>query len=437
MKSSSVPASAPVPRPVGRPAARRLVAWSAAAAVAGSAWLVDPFAEASFDAPKRDVVLVAAALGALGLAWDTSVPDWRRWSRGARVIAASLALLVAWLLVATIASPHADVAWPALRRSALFLLLIPIGASRVFDGRGGRVLFGVFALACVSNALISLLQFAGLELPFEVAQIGGRFKTGALLGNEGYVSLACALLGAAGAAIAACASRRRERVLGIAVLAVAIGAIAANRQATSAAALLFAAAVVVAVRCRAQRIVAILFATLALVAVSAVVPPLRAATWERVPLGVEGYQRLTTYRLGAWVAALDMVAAKPWTGYGPGTFGAEQQVHRFDVEVATRARFVHPLGATFVYAHEDYLQLAAEAGCPALLFALVGIAAMLRGLLRLARGPADTERAVLLGLLVTGVVAALAWFPMQIPLTAAVLLLAAGRAWRLIAEGAP
>lgn len=404
-------------------------------AVAGAAWLVDPFAEAAFDAPKRGVVLVAAVLAALGLARDARLPDWQGWSRGARVIAASLALLVLWLLLATIVSPQAELAWPALRRCLLFLLLIPIGASRVFDGREGRVLFGVFVLACVSNALISLAQFAGLGLPFAVAQIGGRFETGALLGNEGYVALACALLGAAAGALVACATRPRTRVLGIGLLVVAIATIAANRQATSAAALLVAAAVVVAVRCGATRVATIVLAAIALVAISAAVPTLRAASWQRLPLAVDDYQRLTTYRLGAWVAALDMAATRPWTGYGPGTFGAEQQTHRFAVEIATRTRYVQPYGATFVQAHEDYLQLAAEAGWPALTCALVALVTMLRGLLRLARAPADIERAVLLGLLVTGAVAALAWFPLQIPLTASVLLLAAGRAWRLIADG--
>ena len=435
MKPSSVrPAPAAATSAAGA-LARRLVAAGAALAVAGSAWLVDPFAQAAFDAPKRGIVLVAAVLAALGLARDARAPDWRHWSRGARVIAASLVLLVLWLLLATAVSPQPELAWPALRRTLLFLLLVPVGASRVFDGRTGRRLLGVFALACASNAMISLAQFAGLGLPFDVAQVGGRFGTGALLGNEGYVALACALLGAAAVALIAGATRPRTRALGGGLLLLAIATITANRQATAAAALLVAATVVVAVRCRATRIAAALLAAIALVATSAAVPTLRAASWQRLPLTVDDYQRLTTYRLGAWVAALDMAATRPWTGYGPGTFGAGQQTHRFAVEIATRTRYVQPYGATFVQAHEDYLQLAAEAGWPALACALAALAAMLRGLLRLPRAPADIERAVLLGLLVTGAVAALAWFPLQIPLTASVLLLAAGRAWRLLADG--
>lgn len=433
MKRSSAKRPPPVDEKHGVPLAHRFVWWGAAAALLGSAWLVDPFAEAAYDAPKRSCVLFGAALAALGLAWSGAFPDWRRWSRSACVIAACLASLVAWLLLATLVSPHAELAWPALRRGLLFLLLIPIGGSATFDGRGGRTLFVVFVIAVGSNALISLLQAVGLELPFDVAQIGGRFRTGALLGNEGYVALASALLGAAGVAIALGSTARRARWLGAALVAVAIAAIAANRQATSAVALLVAAVIIIAIRCNARRIAALVFGAVALVAVSAVVPPLRAATWAQAPVGVEAYQRLTTWRLGAWVAALDMAASKPWTGYGPGTFGAEQQTHRFARELALRERFVQPLGASFVYAHEDYLQLAAEAGWPALLLTLAALSLTMGALMRPLRTPMDVERGVLLAILSTGAIASLAWFPMQIPLTAAALLLATGRAWRLIA----
>jgi O-antigen ligase len=98
-----------------------------------------------------------------------------------------------------------------------------------------------------------------------------------------------------------------------------------------------------------------------------------------------------------------------------------------------RERFPQPEGKTFAHAHNDYLELAAEAGLPALLAALAGVAAVLYGLaLRLWRRH-DVEAAVLFALLVAGSVAALAWFPLHIPLLAMILLLALGRAWRRVA----
>src|SRR6185369_12122827 len=35
------------------------------------------------------------------------------------------------------------------------------------------------------------------------------------------------------------------------------------------------------------------------------------------------WDRLVTYRLGAWTAAREMIRDRPWTGFGPGTYGAE------------------------------------------------------------------------------------------------------------------
>ena len=327
-------------------------------------------------------------------------------------------------------------AWTSLRRAALIALCIPIGASRALDTTGGRRLFVLFVCSCGANAAISLLQTFGLQLPLHVVQLGGRFATGALLGNEGYVALASSILGAACAAIVASDVPRRYRIGALGVCAICILVIVFNRQATSAFAFVAALAMIAAVRWRMRWIAAGLACLIAIAAGTALIAPLRALTWSALPVdGVEGYQRLTTYRLGAWVAAIDMAEARPLTGYGLGTFAAEQQPHRLQAELNLRERFVQPTGATFVYAHEEYLQLAAEAGIPALLFFLSALGALLFGLVWLPRSPLDAERAVLLAVLTTGAVAAIAWFPLQIPFTAAVLLFAAGRAWRVVAEG--
>jgi len=111
-------------------------------------------------------------LGALGLAWDAAVPDWRRWSRGARTIAASLVLLVAWLLVATIIrilrfprALWADLIDPRL----VFSFFTIVAASDVFGlgltlrGFGtGAVALWLFALAlwiCLSYLSFGVLTF--------------------------------------------------------------------------------------------------------------------------------------------------------------------------------------------------------------------------------------------------------------------------------------
>jgi hypothetical protein len=57
--------------------------------------------------------------------------------------------------------------------------------------------------------------------------------------------------------------------------------------------------------------------------------------------------------------------------------------------------------------------------------------------LRRMEGPRRVEAVVIAAILVAGATAALTWFPMQRPITAVPLLLAAGRGWRLAAGEVP
>ena len=63
---------------------------------------------------------------------------------------------------------------------------------------------------------------------------------------------------------------------------------------------------------------------------------------------------------------------------------------------------------------------------------MTALGVLIFGLLQRARSPGRAEPLAVLGILVAGAVAALAWFPLQMPLTAVVLLLACGRGWRLL-----
>ena len=251
------------------------------------------------------------------------------------------------------------------------------------------------------------------------------------------MALAAALLAAICAAIAAGDLRLRYRLGTAGVAAAAVTTVAINHQATSAIALCAALVAIVAMRWRLRWLAALCLILVGLAATTLLLPALRDLTWASLG-GVDFYQRLTTYRLGAWVAALHMIATHPFSGYGLGSFAMEQQVHRLAAEIFLQQRFVQPTGSSFIYAHDDYLQLAAEAGIPALFLVIIAIAAILFGLARIGRAAADIERLVLLAVLTCGAVAALAWFPLQIPFIAIALLLALGRAWRIVAdEGAP
>ncbi len=148
------------------------------------------------------------------------------------------------------------------------------------------------------------------------------------------------------------------------------------------------------------------------------------------------WDRLTTYRTGAWAAALEMARERPLTGWGPGTYATEFVPHRLKAEIRTRRRYVNPLlTSSYSEAHCDYLQAFAETGIPGGLAAIVAFGALATALARrIATLPAlRPEGAILLGILAAGAAAALTWFPLQRPISAAPLLLAAGRSWRLAA----
>lgn len=417
------------PANVTLPSRQQTIAWwVVAGALCGAAWAVDPFADAAFDAPKRLCVLAGGVFAAIALLWRAPAIEWRKWSGEAKWIAAAAAFGALCVLLSAFASPHPELARPGLRRFLTMALFVILGASHLLDGAAGRRMFAVFLTACVTNALLSLAQSIGMDF-LPIAKVGGRFATGALLGNEGYVAIACAMMAAASTACAVNVSSRAMRA-GFALIAVfGLGIIVLNQQKSAMAGFTIALVVVVAVRWRVRWLLVGLAGLLALGTLSVLVPPVREATWGALPLS--SYQRLTTYRLGAWIAAGDMAKERPLSGYGPGAFAAEAQTHRLAAEMRIRERLNPPTEASFVYAHQDYLQFGAESGVPALLLVL-GALVMLFA--KLASQPVPTlEQQVLLAIGSTGMIVALSWFPMHIPFTACVLLLSAGRAWRLVA----
>lgn len=402
-------------------------------ALLGTAWVFDPMADAAFDAPKRLVAMFAAAAATAGLVFTLSAPRTGAWSRNATVIALLASMSCVGIVIATALS-SAPNSWATTRAIAVFGLYLLIGAAPVFSAARVKVM-RIAALVVALNALISLLQFCGVAFPIPIAQLGGRFATGALLGNEGYVALACALTAAAILPILLQAGFSKKRIPVLALFLLCVTVIAINRQLTSALALAVAAIVVVAVRLRMQSAVWWGAGLLLCLLISALVPTLREATWERLPLDAQAYQERSTYRLGAWAAALEMVHASPITGHGPGSYALRSQEFRQQAELKMRVRLAPPPTANaFVIAHQEYLQLAAEAGIATCLLAVGALVLLIGGLLSLTRNSDHLEASILLGVISAGAIAALAWFPMQIPLTAVLLLLACGRAWRLIAD---
>ncbi|MEI7752550.1 MAG: O-antigen ligase family protein, partial [Candidatus Omnitrophota bacterium] len=109
----------------------------------------------------------------------------------------------------------------------------------------------------------------------------------------------------------------------------------------------------------------------------------------------QGKEQSIVERFELWKRALDVIEAKPWTGTGINTYNVAHE--KYDKEQNWRVRGY--------YAHNGYLQLAAEIGLPGVFFFLLFLFMFFRKVLR-ALGPirGSPEETTRLGIL-TGLLA--------------------------------
>lgn len=427
--------------PAASTAARPLARLGILLGLVGAALFVDPWADDAFGAGKRMAIQTGALLVALAHVIDGArqlraiVIGWRQHAPGSALALAGLALLLSMAL-ATSAS-RSD---PAAVTSLLSGLLFVTAPCLLATGDLPRILRWILLLVAV-NMLLSLLQHGVPGLRLAVLAEGGRFPTGALLGNEGYVAMAAAIAGAAFVAALLRPDRFLPRSFATAGVLLAVAAILANRQVTALAALLVAAGVVMAIH-RGWRLMPVL-ATLLLsgAIVAAGVLALRAGPSDPAagPVdGVAAWNERTTYRLGAFAAATEMIVDDPMLGRGPGRFALEAHARRLDAEQRWQVPLVLPPNAqAFAAAHQEYLQVAAEFGVPVLLLSAGLLVLLLAQLRRQATLGSDPLPLALLGMLVTLGVLALAWIPLRVPLTGVIAALAFGAGIRTCGITAP
>ncbi|HEV8117440.1 MAG TPA: O-antigen ligase family protein, partial [Thermoanaerobaculia bacterium] len=278
--------------------------------------------------------------------------------------------------------------------------------------------------------------------PFPLMTRGDREATGAFAGNPGYLAFVLVLAGVACLGALLLQPRRIFAAAGALGTAICLVGLLVNRNLTSFSAFVAGAAVLLLARFGRRAAVPLGALVLLAGAIVLAYAPMRqraAEAWGAVRQG--DWDHVVTYRLGAWAAAVEMARDRPWTGFGPGTYGEEFVAHRLRAEVAARRRMVNPLAtSSYAEAHCDYLQPFAEIGVPGGLALLAAVFFLFRGLVsvlrRLPAGPARAEVIGLLALLTAAAVGALTWFPLQRPISTMPLLLLAGRAWR-ISAGTP
>jgi O-antigen ligase len=437
-KLSTVAASAAPPADVGG----AIAAAGLLLSIAAAGLFVDSGADAAFDAPKRIATLffvAVSALAAFGFSRRRSPFPGRHPGKVSVPEAAALLLLLAGALalVSAAASARRALAFDTARAGLISALLLPLGASRVLEKWKAHLLAAFLAIAA-GNAAVSALQARNIYQPFPlVVTQGSRDATGAFVGNPGSLALALALAAIGAIGLALLSARWPLKVAAGAAAAVFGAGLLVNRNLTSWSALVAGTGILLLARF--GRKAALPIALLVLLAGTGILVyrPMRRRAVEAVSaIQDRDWDRLVTYRLGAWAAAVEMTRERPWTGFGPGTYGAELVPHRLRAEIEIRKRMANPLlTSAYGEAHCDYLQFFAEAGIPAGVALLGAVFLLLRGLLRACRrsppGPDRNEAILLLAFLGGGAVAALTWFPLQRPLTAVPLLLAAGRAWRI------
>jgi O-antigen ligase len=413
-------------------------------ALVGTGLFVDSGADNSFEAPKRLIAILliaAAAVAALGFS------RWRL-PRGlpganpaARAAVACVLFAVAAASSSAFLSPRREPSSDALRVVLLYALLLPLGAGRVLE-KWKKLLLAVFVAVAAVNAAVSFLQAKNLYKPFPLITPGSREATGAFVGNPGSLAFTLMFSTVACLGIVLFGRHRALRIAAAAGAAILVAGLLVNRNLTSLSAVVAGVGILLVARWRRRAVVPIVLLILLSGSLVLAYRPMRARAAEALwALRRGDWDHVVTYRLGAWSAAIGMTRDRPLLGYGPGTYGAEFVSHRLRAEIAARRRLVNPLAtSSYAEAHCDYLQVFAEAGIPAGLVLLGAVFLLFRGLLlaarRLPEGPARSEAVCVLALLGAGGVAALSWFPLQRPISALPLLLAAGRGWR-IGSGAP
>ena len=415
-----------------------------AAVLAGTALAVDTNAAAAFDAPKRLIALVGIAIAAAAAFAFSRRADREAalaWSDGPRERRAALWLAAAafgMALIAALTSPRRGPSLDATRSLAVFAMLLPLGASRVVEKRRSW-LIGIFLGATAVNAVVSILESRGRFQPFRLETVGGRQSTGAYAGNVGYLAITLALAGVLALGLVMTVRRRSARLAsGFALLLFAV-ALVVNLNLTAMTSALAGAGVLFVVLYRRRAAMPMAAALLAVALAVAGYAPLRHRAREIAAAARMGnWDALVSFRGGPWAAAVEMTRERPLTGFGPGTFAAEYVPHRLAAEIRARRRFLAPLlTSSYAEAHCDYLQVFSDAGVPAGLLVLGAVGCLFAAVGRVAWRAKSPEAAILLAVLAAGAAAALTWFPLQRPVTAVPLLLAAGRAWQISRDREP
>lgn len=365
----------------------------------------------SFDPPKRAILLAGIAMtlaAALGL---RNVPGRRC---GTLVMASALA---SWMGLRTILreQPWAEItvllAW--------FTPLASFAAGRVAGPGGWKAARGWIAAAAALQATLMMLQWGRIDPILGPTTSSLSPASARMIGTVGYHNQAAGFLAVATGTTVWTITSFRLRMPLLLSATVVIG-LTGCRGAAVAWLIANGAAWLVEGRCSCLRVqearggrraIGALFAVLLPLLLMCLLPPVRERVSDLVRSGFKS--RDAGSRLLMWKVAMRMIAERPLTGHGPGSY-AMQYIDRLgELTPSPKQTSVLP-NITFAReAHEDYLQAAAEFGLVGAGLSLLLLTMILkRAFARRAPPASGWPAAVMFAVVYVGLEALLA-FPLQ------------------------
>ncbi len=324
----------------------------------------------------------------------------------------------AWAAVITLLSTHR-----MLSTDSLVTVLTSIALFLVICYVAPRVRLAVLDLlvpAVLTNTAVAVLQNYSLFNPFKVsASVEQHLRATGLIGNPNIVGAYLALAGVILTAAALHIAGLRRWWYGLGALCAVCGTLDSRSEA---AVIAFTAGLGLLVLGRSMKgAIALLIVTGALFGV---------ATQLRLPVMDEilalpqrirsaGLEHTLSGRVAPAVVALQMVADRPLTGFGPGTYGYHFMPRRTALAEAPGGAYGRGLGVNFAEVHNDHLQILAEGGIPAYLLFLASVIAIVVAGLR--AGNTDPRsgfvRSLAVPLAVAFLLLCMVQFPLQVAIT--------------------
>lgn len=363
------------------------------------------------------LVVVAVVLG--------SADRLREMLRERAVIAVAVAGLL-WAGIATLASSQRMLSaesFLAFVTSIIVFFIAWYAAPRV-----SLVVLDLLVPAVMINVAVSALQEYGIWNPFRTEEVYRHLTATALIGNPNIVGTYMALAAMLFAPAALRVQGVRRWLYALAALCAMTGVLV-SRTRTAVIALVAGLALLAIGRSWKRALVfACVVIALAGLALTLKVRVVRNILLLPQRISTQGLENATSGRVTPAIVALRMFRDHPVTGVGPGAFKYEYMAYQ------VRVRGGRPYGPNdvrpqnFGEAHNDHLQLLAEAGIIGYLLFLAAVAIALREVRRgdIADERAAVARGIAIPFAVTLLVLCLAQFPLHVAVTRQLVMTMAG-----------